>query len=139
MTDAEITTADALAQLSFLVQRMIDRCSAAHGISPAQVRMLGILRDRQPLMTELGARLGLDKSSVTGLVDRAERGGFVERFRSTEDGRAIHVGLTPAGRERAALVEADFDAAIAQMVSGIARDDVAALTRIAERLVADGS
>jgi len=137
MTDAEITTADALAQLSFLVLRTIEQTSAAHGLSPAQARMLGILRDREPLMTELGARLGLDKSSVTGLVDRAERRGLVERFRSAVDGRAIHVRLTPEGRERTARAEADFTAAIARLVSGLSAAEVAQLTTIAGRVVAD--
>jgi DNA-binding MarR family transcriptional regulator len=135
MTDAETSTADALAQLSFLVLRTIEQTSAEHGLSPAQARMLGILRDREPLMTELGTRLGLDKSSVTGLVDRAERRGLVERFRSTADGRAVHVRLTPEGRERTALAAAAFEAEIARLVSVVSDDEAAQLTRIAGRLV----
>jgi DNA-binding MarR family transcriptional regulator len=42
-------------------------------LSIPATRLLGVLRDREPTMLELAQLLELDKSSVTGLVDRAER------------------------------------------------------------------
>ncbi|GIE92003.1 MarR family transcriptional regulator [Actinoplanes regularis] len=42
-------------------------------------------------MSELGAVLGLAKSSPTGLVDRSERSGLVERGPDPEDSRAVRV------------------------------------------------
>ena len=65
---------DALVQLSFLVQSVLTKAAAGHALTLPQVRLLGILRDREPGMQQLARHLGLDKSSVTGLVDRAERG-----------------------------------------------------------------
>ena len=70
---------NALAQLSFVVQSMLARTAAKHDLSLTQLRLLGMLRDRRPSMQELAQRLGLDKSSVTGLVDRAERRGLMKR------------------------------------------------------------
>ena len=64
--------------------------------------MLGILRDREPAMLELARLLSLEKSSVTGLVDRAEARGLVERTRGAGDGRAVHVRMTARGQELAA-------------------------------------
>ncbi|GHF33280.1 hypothetical protein FHX82_005262 [Amycolatopsis bartoniae] len=56
--------------------------AAEHELSVVQLRLLGVLRDRRPGMLELGAHLGLDKSSMTGLVSRAEkRGGLIHWIR----------------------------------------------------------
>lgn len=94
---------DALVQLSFLIGAMLTRLAGERDLSLAQVRLLGILRDREPGIVELAEVLDLDKSSVSGLVDRAQRRGLVERAASrTPDGRAIRVLLTPRGRKLAA-------------------------------------
>ncbi|HEY3557707.1 MAG TPA: MarR family transcriptional regulator [Kribbella sp.] len=93
-----MNTVDAVVQLSFQVQRILAAVGAEHELSTVQLRLLGILRDRQPGMLELGNHLGLDKSSTTGLVSRAEKRGLVERSPSPHDGRGVLVSLTPAGR-----------------------------------------
>ncbi|TDW76720.1 DNA-binding MarR family transcriptional regulator [Kribbella pratensis] len=92
---------DALVQLSFQVQRILAAVGAEHDLSIIQIRLLGILRDRQPGMLEVGQHLGLDKSSITGLVSRAEKRGLVQRTPSPHDGRGVLVALTPAGRRLA--------------------------------------
>lgn len=50
-------------------------------------------------MLQLSRHLGLGKSSITGLVDRAECRGLVERTKSLADRRGFNVSLTSAGRE----------------------------------------
>lgn len=135
MSSSELSPADGLAQLSFLVHGMLEDRSAAHGMSVIQGRMLGILRDRTPLMSELGARLGLDKSSISGLVDRAEKRGLVERFRSPDDGRAVRVRLTEEGRARAAAGESEFGADISRLLGHLPTDDRAALARLVSRML----
>ena len=57
-------------------------------------------------MQELAWYLGLDKSSMTGLVDRAERRGPVRRAPAPHDGRAVQVSLTAEGRELARTITA---------------------------------
>ncbi|MEU3532291.1 MULTISPECIES: MarR family winged helix-turn-helix transcriptional regulator [Streptomyces] len=96
--DEPHNTVDALVQLSFLIQGELARVAADHDLSLIQVRLLGILRDRRPGMLELARHLDLDKSSMTGLVTRAEKRGLVKRERSPHDGRGILVALAPAGR-----------------------------------------
>src|SRR5579862_7310644 len=75
----ELSTVDGLAQLSFLIHRALERRAAERDMSIIQMRLLGVLRDRRPTINELGRLLGLDKSSVSGLVDRAQRRGLVAR------------------------------------------------------------
>lgn len=89
---------DSLVELSFAVQAILTRASAHFDLSVTQLRLLGILRDRTPPMTAIAEHLGLDRSSVTGLVDRAERRGLVARTAATDDARVTLVRTTPAGR-----------------------------------------
>jgi DNA-binding MarR family transcriptional regulator len=101
MADREQTTSltDALVELSFVIQATLARLANEYEVSLRQVRLLGILRDREPGIVELADVLSLDKSSVSGLVDRAERRGLVQRASSKRaDGRAIRVVLTRHGR-----------------------------------------
>jgi len=99
---------DALVRTTFEVTGVLTRLAAVYDVSLTQVRLLGILRDRRARVTDLAAYLGLDKSTMSGLVDRAERRGLVARAKNPDDGRAVDVYLTPAGAEltRRAYLEA---------------------------------
>lgn len=78
-----------------LRQRFADR-SAALDLSFAQARALRELG--QPLsMRELAQRLCCDASNVTGIVDRLEERGLVERRVAPGDRRVKHLVLTEAG------------------------------------------
>ncbi|GIG22063.1 hypothetical protein Cch01nite_27870 [Cellulomonas chitinilytica] len=88
---------DALVRTTFEVTGVLTRLAATHDLSLTQVRVLGILRDRRARVTDLAAYLGLDKSTMSGLIDRAERRGLLARDRNPHDGRAVDVVLTPAG------------------------------------------
>jgi DNA-binding MarR family transcriptional regulator len=90
---------DALVRSTFQVAGVLTRKGAEHDLSLTQLRVFGILRDRRLRVTELAAYLGLDKSTMSGLIDRAERRGLLARAKSPHDGRAVDVFLTPAGHE----------------------------------------
>lgn len=53
---------------------------------------------------ELAAGISLSQATITGILDRLERKGLVERQRSREDRRRVLVALTPAGRDLATSV-----------------------------------
>ncbi len=67
-------------------------------ISPAQMGILFLLQkqDQRP-MSELGKFLEIDNSTITGLVDRLEKTGFVERTADPGDRRKWLVCITDAG------------------------------------------
>jgi DNA-binding MarR family transcriptional regulator len=135
--DSELSTVDALAQTSFLIQSMLERRAGEHGFSLIQTRLLGVLRDRRPTINELATLLGLDKSSVSGLVDRAERRGLVRRVPSTVDRRSILVALTDDGRALASEVSARFGADVAAMLEPLTATDRTALTSLLSRVLVD--
>lgn len=135
--DRELSTVDALAQTSFLIQSMLERRAGEHGFSLTQTRLLGVLRDRQPTINELATLLGLDKSSVSGLVDRAEQRGLVRRAPSTVDRRSVLVALTKDGRALASEVSARFGADVAAMLEPLTAADRATLTSLLSRVLVD--
>jgi DNA-binding MarR family transcriptional regulator len=63
--------------------------------------------------------LQLDKSSVTGLVDRAEERGLVKRIPSPLDGRSVQVTITSAGQRLVARAVQDFEDEIAVLVADL--------------------
>ncbi|MCA1223249.1 MarR family winged helix-turn-helix transcriptional regulator [Streptomyces sp. 8L] len=127
---------DSLAQLSFAVQAELAKVAAAHGLSVIQLRVLGVLRDREPGMQELARHLGLDKSSMTGLIDRAERRGLVRRAPSPRDRRGVQVSLTEDGHELARLMTADADRRIRALTTGLTDTQRSQLSLLASELVA---
>jgi DNA-binding MarR family transcriptional regulator len=126
---------DGLVQLSFLVQSLLGRAAAGYDLSIIQTRLLGVLRDREIGMLELSRILELEKSSVTGLVDRAERRGLVRRVPVAGNRRAVHVTLSPRGHAVARAVYDDVVSRVAEVVSGLTPSRQDQLSRLASRLV----
>jgi DNA-binding MarR family transcriptional regulator len=133
--EADFGIVDALAQLSFLIWGMVAKKAAGHDLSMIQTRLLGVLRDRKPGMNELATLLELDKSSVTGLVDRAERRGLVTRTVSTEDRRAFRVSLTDLGRSLIEQIAQEFQEETDTMLGGLSPAERSSLSSLASRVV----
>jgi len=134
--ESKLDTVDGLAQLAFVITGMVERRAAEHHLSIPAVRLLGVLRDREPTMQELAKFLALDKSSVTGLVDRAERRGLVSRVPSPADKRAVLVRLTDDGRSLVSAAAELFAADVTAMLDRLAPRDRATLSRLVSRLLA---
>jgi DNA-binding MarR family transcriptional regulator len=81
--------------------------AAEHELSPPQLGALKALDPERPLaMSELAGILGCDNSNVTGIVDRLEYRGLVERRPAEHDRRVKLLALTDDGRDlRASLGE----------------------------------
>lgn len=127
---------DGLVQLSFAVQSVLADAASAHDLSIPQLRLLGVLRDRRPGMLELAALFGVDKSSMTGLVDRAEQRGLVRRQPAEHDRRSVLVSITPAGSTLATEVEAVVYRQIFSLVGRLSARDRKGLETLVTRLTA---
>jgi len=97
--------------------------------------LLGVLRDREIGMLELSRILELEKSSVTGLVDRAERRGLVQRMAVPGNRRAVRVTLTPHGQALARRVATDVAAAVTELLSGVGPAQQDRLAQLASHLI----
>jgi MarR family transcriptional regulator, lower aerobic nicotinate degradation pathway regulator len=134
--EGDLGLVDALAQLTFAVQGAFGRIAAEYEVSVPAARLLGIVRDRQPTIGELATYLQTDKSSVTGLVDRAAERGLVVRTAAPVDRRSVRVAITNAGRELIDQGAAAFESEIAVLVADLTPDQRARLSQIASRVVA---
>jgi len=79
------------------------RCAVARrlhrqGISMAHLQTLWILQEHGPQpMTHLADLLGVAVPNATGIIDRMEQRGLVERLRDGADRRVVTVRQTPEG------------------------------------------
>jgi DNA-binding MarR family transcriptional regulator len=124
---------DALVRSSFAVMAVLSRIGAEHDLSLTQLRMLGILRDRRVTMSELADHLGLDKSTISGLVSRAEKRRLIERAPNPADGRAVDVFLTAEGSELAGRGAAQVARALSPMTGELTAGQARQLTTLLER------
>lgn len=87
------------------------RCAAARrvhhsGLSLGHLQVLWILHEHGPLpVSRLADWLGIGVPNVTGLLDRMEQRGLVERVRDAEDRRVVFA--RPSDLGRAAMAEHD--------------------------------
>jgi len=129
---------DALARVSFATMAVLSRVAAEHDLSLTQLRVLAILRDRRVKMSELADYLGLDKSTISGLVDRAEKRGLLQRAPNPADGRAVDVFLTTGGAQLAETGASEITQSLAPMTGQLTKADTRRLTTLLERILEQG-
>ena len=109
-------------------RRRFEEATASHGLSAPQWRLLGLLLREGPMpQSQLAHRLDVEPISVSRLVDRMERAGWVRRGADPKDRRARivipsdHASATFAQVRQVAedlteAVLADFTEAERQMI-----------------------
>ncbi|MEA2693294.1 MAG: hypothetical protein QOJ16_2681 [Acidobacteriota bacterium] len=100
---------DALSDLIRVYQfRDRDRI-CCYDVSVSQCYGLEALVRRGPMtLNDLAAYLYLDKSTASRVVDALERKGYVARSPHPDDGRALLLAATAAGRDLHARIERDL-------------------------------
>jgi len=113
-----------------------------NGVSSAQ---WGVLRAiivaesegvKELRLTDLSTRLLIRPPSVTTVIDRLERAGFVTRSASTTDRRAKTIALTAKGRKMVTKVLASYDDQIAKVMSGLSATEQKQLCAMLAKLQA---
>ena len=126
---------DALAQAAFVMMAVLSKVGADNDLSLTQLRVLAILRDRRLRMTALADYLGLEKSTMTGLVDRAEKRGLLHRAPSPGDGRAVDVFLSREGAELAGRLSTHITRTLSPMTSKLAPPEQRLLQTLVEQML----
>lgn len=78
-----------------------DHAAAEHSLTGAQARVLGLLSIQAMPMRRLAQKLKCEPSNVTGIVDRLESRGLVERRPDPADRRVKLAAPTEKGRATA--------------------------------------
>ena len=126
---------DSLVQVSFAVTALLSRVAAEQDLSLTQLRVLGILRDREPTMAELATYLGLERSTVSGLIDRAAQRGLVRKTTHPDDARSVRVSLTAEAQSLATLVIAGIGELMAPLTDRLNSSEQKRLTVLLSKLL----
>ena len=129
LTTAVLATADVFLRES-------QRLFRPHGLTAAQYNVLNVLGPQVSGLSqrELSDHLVVDRSNVTGLLDRMEKAGWVQRADDPADRRVYRVTLTPAGRRLWATVEPRYHDVVAQVTRGIPLRQMQACIGLLEQL-----
>lgn len=88
--------------LNSVLERSVNRFADLCGLTFPQWMALGFVGHCGKAgirHAELGNRLMLSKAPVTGVVDRLERDGYVQRVGDKKDRRVSHIVMTPKGEQ----------------------------------------
>lgn len=85
-------------------------------------------------MSFLSREAGLEKGSLTSVIDSLERAGLVERARDENDGRAIIIRTTATGKKTATRIEALFRAHLDATLGRLEEEDRAEFERAIQTL-----
>ncbi|MGY0486747.1 MarR family winged helix-turn-helix transcriptional regulator [Streptomyces sp. WG-D5] len=114
-----------------------EEAASRHGLTGAQARVLGLLSLEPLPMRQVAQRLKCEPSNVTGIVDRLEGRGLVERQASPGDRRVKVAAVTAEGRQVARALRDSLDFAREPM-SGLSQEERVAFRDMLRRMVSAG-
>lgn len=121
-----------------LLTKLGGRLLRRFDLTDAQFNILMLLRHQAEggriTQTRLGEMLLVNRSNVTGLVDRLERDGLVRRIADPEDRRINLVELTVAGLERLEQAKQDYYDYIETVMAGLSEEQRKALAGLLENV-----
>jgi MarR family transcriptional regulator, organic hydroperoxide resistance regulator len=104
-------------------QRLLRR-----GVSMSNLHVLSMLeRHGEMAMSKIADALDVSFSNATGLIDRMEERGLVERVRDEADRRIVHVRLSDAGLAALADIEVFQQEALARVIAELDDAQLASL------------
>jgi DNA-binding MarR family transcriptional regulator len=106
-------------------------------MTPAQLHIvLWLGTDGALTMGELARRVAVTEKTITGVVDRLERDGLVQRERVSADRRVVQVILAPRGARLFRQIDGDIEAKLTQFLGLLEAVDRQHLVRMLEKLTA---
>ncbi|MDX2551424.1 MULTISPECIES: MarR family winged helix-turn-helix transcriptional regulator [Streptomyces] len=110
--------------------------AAEHTLTGAQARLLGLLSLEPLPMRRLAQKLRCEPSNVTGIVDRLEARGLVERRPDPGDRRVKLAAATAEGRRVAGSLRDSLDFA-REPLAGLSSGEREVLRDLLRRMVGD--
>ena len=101
----------AVARVETTLARRLDQ-ERDEDLSEFQTLATLVQLNRSIRMHELAEIMAIGRPTATRICDRLERDGLVERIKSPQDGRAVHVSLTKAGRAEYRRCLASYERAV---------------------------
>ena len=96
--------------------------------SPQRVALRALLLEPDTTAASLADALSVDRSSVTGILNRLQDAGLVERGPDDTDGRKHRIRVTEAGRDVDSLEHGTVEAAMLRALSPLAPHEIDVVT-----------
>lgn len=93
-----------------------------------------LLKNQRLTMAEIAEKIDRDKSTVTALVDKLVRLGYVTKQRDTQDTRVVYVSLTDKGIKLKPIFEAVSNDVLYTFYNGISEKEKEELLRILTKI-----
>ncbi|WP_171814498.1 MarR family transcriptional regulator [Arthrobacter dokdonensis] len=104
-------------------------------LGPSDLDALDLLyNDGSMAPKDLSALMGVTSGTMTALLDRVEKAGFLKRERNPNDRRALLIHLTPAGDHAMQWLYEQFDTAVRDSLARVFGLDVAELEKAVSEL-----
>ncbi len=127
-----------VAMTGTLLEKEGDRILRPLGLTDAQFNVLMLLKYQsngsEMNQTVLGNMLLVNRSNVTGLVDRLEQLGWVRRTPDSSDRRVKLVSLTESGREVLERAENEYNRRVHEVMSALTDEEHDIICSLLERL-----
>jgi DNA-binding MarR family transcriptional regulator len=108
-------------------------------LTVTQLRLLGHLLQQEGLSNaELAERLYVTRPSVSALLERLERGGFIRREVSSSDRRGISIWLEPRGRAAVESLRQELREYTSGLMDDMSDAEIDAFISVVGRFVASG-
>ncbi len=125
-----------LAKCSQAGARYWGQKATSFGVTPVQAMVLAFLAEEDHVTSRnLGERTILDSATLTGILDRLEGAGLVERRSNPEDRRAILICLTSEGRAVADSLGSAIEEANREFLQELSDEEVGMLRGLLKRLL----
>lgn len=99
-------------------------------VSFAQFFLLGYLANENYLtMTDISKKMGHSTAAATGLVDRLEKLGYVQRLHASEDRRKVMVQITRKGIDLVGHMREDIVTSLVDLMEDLDKDEQDALLK----------
>jgi DNA-binding MarR family transcriptional regulator len=125
-----------LLRTSDRLQIQFARLLRESALTPSQYNILRILRgEGKPLpILEIASRTVTLVPGITGLVDRLQEAGFVQRQRCNEDRRVIYVVITDKGKEILRALDQPVLELHAKLLGHLTESELKELNRLLEKV-----
>jgi DNA-binding MarR family transcriptional regulator len=122
----------------FSIYKYLKRTFSDHHIenmNPTRLGILLALADQDGvIMSKLGQRLFLEKSTMTGVIDKMEADGLVERKSDRTDRRALRISLTPKAKRLNEKIFRIIDRAYQELSGDLTPEDVATSVKVSKQI-----
>jgi DNA-binding MarR family transcriptional regulator len=134
-------TRDAISLISKIrenVNRLIEAEMSKNGLSGIVTShgdiLYALFKKPKMTMAEIANKIGKDKSTVTALIDKLVKLGYLVKERGTEDTRVVYVSLTSMGNELEPIFEAISAKVLGTFYLGVSENEKEDLIKILSKI-----